>query len=112
MAISKYISEMFSRSLLCKEKYGPLRKDLGDVFRELALQRECEIRESHPMKGHVLMISIPLKCGLYQALGSIKAKAVIYRAEKCSVGSRNFSSQNLQAMRYYVTIGRDETGHL
>ena len=35
-----------------KELYGDLRRYLGEVFRELANRRECEILEGHMMPDH------------------------------------------------------------
>ena len=44
--------------------YGQLRKHLGAVLRELALQKECMILEGHLMPDHVhMLISIPPKWG-------------------------------------------------
>ena len=43
-----------------KELYGDLRKYLGEVFRELARRKECEILEAHLMSDHArMLISIP-----------------------------------------------------
>ena len=45
-----------------KVLYGELRRHLGEVFRQLAEQRECRIEEGHLMPDHVhMMISIPPK---------------------------------------------------
>jgi putative transposase len=42
--------------------YGELRRHLGEVFRELAKQKESQIEEGHMMLDHVhMMISIPPK---------------------------------------------------
>ena len=47
------------------------------------MQRESEIMEDYHMEDHFhIMISIPLKCALYQVLGSIKAKSAIHKAKK------------------------------
>ena len=35
-----------------KVLFGDLRKYLGDVFRELALQKESQVLEGHLMGGH------------------------------------------------------------
>ncbi|MFZ6644064.1 IS200/IS605 family transposase, partial [Undibacterium sp. TC4M20W] len=35
--------------------YGALRKHLGEIFRELAKQRECSVVEGHLMIDHVHM---------------------------------------------------------
>ena len=47
----------------CRRKtlYLQLRKYLGDVFRNLAMQKESRIEEGHLMPDHVhMMISIPV----------------------------------------------------
>ena len=42
--------------------YGELRRDLGEVLRRLAQQRESEVEEGHLMVDHVhIMLSIPPK---------------------------------------------------
>lgn len=48
----------------CRRKtlYGELRQHLGEVFRRLAMQKECRVEEGHLMPDHVhMMISIPPK---------------------------------------------------
>ena len=47
--VSKYIKQMF---------YGHLRKNLGDLFRELALQKESAVLEGHLMGDHVHMMIV------------------------------------------------------
>src|SRR5262245_61628813 len=39
----------------CRRKtlYGELRRHLGEVFRKLAMQKECKIEEGHLMPDHV-----------------------------------------------------------
>ena len=45
-----------------KTVFGEIRRDLGEVFRRLAKQKESEIEEGHLMPDHVhMMISIPPK---------------------------------------------------
>ena len=46
----------------CRKKvlFGDLRKDLGNVFRELVLQKESKVLEGHLMGDHVhMLVSIP-----------------------------------------------------
>ena len=51
---------MFIPKCLRKRLYGDLRRDLGEVFRRLARQKESEIEEGHPMPDHVhMVIAIP-----------------------------------------------------
>ena len=55
--------------------YGHIRKYLGEVFKELALQKESEIMEGHLMGDHVhILIAIPPKYSVSQVIGYIKGK--------------------------------------
>lgn len=61
--------------------YGHLRKNLGDIFRELALQRESRVIEGHLVKDHVhMLISIPPKYAVSQVVGYIKGKSALHIA--------------------------------
>jgi putative transposase len=67
----------------CRRKvlYGQLRRNLGEVFRRLAAQRECRIEEGHLMSDHVhMMIGIPPKYSVSQVVGYIKGKSAIHVA--------------------------------
>ena len=58
-----------------KELYEDLRKYLGEVLRELARRKECEILEGHLMADHAhMLISIPPKYAVSQVVGFIKGK--------------------------------------
>ena len=49
--------------------YGQLRKYLGEILKELALQRESKIIEGHLMGDHVhVLISIPPKYSVSMVL--------------------------------------------
>ena len=65
----------------CRRKtlYGELRQHLGEVFRRLAMQKECRVEEGHLMPDHVhMMISIPPKYAVSQVIGYIKGKSAIH----------------------------------
>jgi len=65
-----------------KVLFGSLRKYLGDVFRELALQKECKVLEGHLMGDHVhMLVSIPPKYAVSQVVGYIKGKSAIHIAK-------------------------------
>ena len=93
-----------------KAIYGELRKDLGNVFRTLAEQRESHIEEGHLMPDHVhIMISIPPKYAVAQVVGYIKGKSAIHIARTYTGRRRNFVGQHFWARGYFVsTVGRDE----
>jgi putative transposase len=93
-----------------KALYGDLRKHLGPVLRELAMQRERNLLEGHLMKDHLhVLISIPPKYLVAQLVGFIKGKGVIQIARTFGGRKQNFTRQHLWARGYFVsTVGRDE----
>jgi putative transposase len=93
-----------------KVLYGTIRQHLGEIFRRLARQKECEIEEGHLVADHVhMMISIPPKHSVSQVVGYIKGKSAIQIAREFSGRRRNFTGQHFWARGYFVsTVGRDE----
>ena len=97
----------------CRKKalYGELRRNLGEVFRTLAKQKESEVMEGHLMPDHVhMLISIPPKYSVAQVVGYVKGKSAIHVARTFGERKRNFVGQHFWARGYFVsTVGRDET---
>ena len=97
----------------CRRKtlYVQVRRDLGEVFRRLASQKESRIEEGHLMSDHVhMMISIPPKYSVAQVAGYIKGKSAIHMARVYGERKRNFVGQHFWVRGYFVsTVGRDET---
>ena len=93
-----------------KVLYGNLRRHLGEVFRELARQKESKIEEGHLMPDHVhMMLSIPPKYAVSQVVGYIKGKSAIHVVRVYGERKRNFVGQHFWARGYFVsTVGRDE----
>jgi putative transposase len=93
-----------------KVLFGQLRKYLGQIFRELAQNRECEILEGQMMPDHVhILISIPPKYSVAQVVGYIKGKSAIHIARNYLGQRQNFTGQQFWAGGYHVsTVGRDE----
>jgi len=96
----------------CRKKvlYGELRKYLGDVFRDLAMQKESKILEGHMLGDHIhMLISIPPKYAVSQVVGYVKGKSAIHIARNYGGRERNFTGQHFWARGYYMsTSGRDE----
>jgi putative transposase len=99
--ISKY-----RKKILC----GQLRKDLGRIFKDLALRVDSEILEGHLLNDHVhILISIPPKNSVSKVVGYIKGKSAIYIARNYLKRKLNYGGQNFWARGYFVsTVGRDE----
>ncbi len=95
----------------CRRKvlYGQLRRELGEVFHELARQKECRIEEGHMLPDHVhVLMSIPPKYAVAQVVGFVKGKSAIHVARTFG-RRRNFVGQHFWARGYYVsTVGKDE----
>ena len=90
--------------------YGQLRRELGEVFHELARQEECRIEEGHLLADHVhVLMSIPPKYAVAQVVGFLKGKSAIHMARVFGGRRRNFAGQHFWARGYYVsTVGKDE----
>ena len=84
-----------------KALYGELRKHLGEVFHDLAKQRESKIEQGNLVIDHVhMLISIPPKYSVAQVIGFIKGKSAIHIA-RTYIGRR--------ARGYFAsTVGADE----
>jgi putative transposase len=93
-----------------KVLYGQIRRELGDVFRRLARQKESEVEEGHLMADHVhMMISIPPKYAVAQVIGFIKGKSAIHIARHFGERRRNFVGHHFWARGYFAsTVGRNE----
>ncbi len=90
--------------------YGNLRIHLGDIFHELARQKESRIAEGHLMGDHVhMLISIPPKYAVSQVVGFIKGKSSISIARNFNNKQRNYQGQKFWARGYFAsTVGIDE----
>ena len=93
-----------------KQLYGHIAKCLGEVFHDLARQKESRIVEGHICPDHVhMLIAIPPKYAVAQVVGYVKGKSAIAMARKYMGRQRNFIGQSFWARGYYVsTVGRDE----
>jgi len=93
-----------------KAIYGSLRKFLGEIFRELAEQKETKVIEGHLMPDHVhILLAIPPKYAVSQVVGFIKGKSAIQIARNFQGRKKNYKGQHFWARGYFVsTVGKDE----
>ena len=93
-----------------KSLYANLKRYMGNIFHELASQRESKIVEGHICTDHVhMLVMIPPKYSVAQVVGYIKGKSAIALARNYIGRSRDFTGQNFWARGYYVsTVGLDE----
>ena len=87
--------------------YGNIRKEIGEIFHELAKQKGCAILEGHLMPDHVHMcIEIPPKHAVSSIVGYIKGKSAIMIARRYLQKERNFVGEHFWARGYAVsTVG-------
>ena len=93
-----------------KKMYKELRQYLGEIFKDLARQKESQIIEGHLMSDHVhMLVAIPPKYSVAQVVGYLKGKSAITIARVYMGRKRNFTGQHFWARGYHVsTVGRDE----
>ena len=93
-----------------KSLYGHLRQHLGEVFHDLARQKESRILEGHMQPDHVhMLIAIPPKYAVSQVIGYIKGKSAIHIARTYLGQRKNYGGMSFWARGYFVsTVGADE----
>lgn len=93
-----------------KKIFEALRRHLGEIFRDLAKQKESQVVEGHLMGNHVHMcLSIPPKYAVSNVVGFIKGKSAIAIARHFGGRARNFTGEVFWARGYFVsTVGLDE----
>ncbi len=81
----KQVSRCVDSQVPQKVPYGDLRKHLGNIVRELAVQKESSILEGHLILDHIhVPISIRPKFSVAQVVGFIKDKIAIQIARTFS----------------------------
>jgi putative transposase len=90
--------------------YGHLRQYLGEVFHEVARQKESRIEDGPLQPDHVhILLSIPPKYAVAQVVGYLKGKSAIHIARTDGGRERNFVGEHFWARGYFVsTVGREE----
>ena len=93
-----------------KSLYLQLRRHLGEVFHDLARQKESKILEGHLQPDHVhMLIAIPPKYAVAPVIGYMKGKSAIHIARVYLGQRRNYGGMSFQARGYFVsTVGVDE----
>jgi putative transposase len=90
-----------------KAIYGEVRQMLGEIFHELARQKECRIIEGHLLADHVHMcLEIPPKHAVASVIGFLKGKSALAIARRVQEKDRNLVGEHFWARGYAVsTVG-------
>ena len=92
-----------------KSMFGAIRREVGEIFKELCRRFGIELVEGHVMVDHVHMcLSVPPKYSVANTVGKLKGKAAIMIHQKYG-RQRNFVGLHFWARGYCVsTVGLDE----
>ena len=87
--------------------YGELREVLGEVFHDLARQKECRIVEGPLLSDHVHMcLEIPPKPAVASVMGCLKGQSALVIARRVPEKDRNCTGEHFWARGYAVsTVG-------
>ena len=90
--------------------FGPPRKGIGGILRQLCEQEGVELVEGHALPDHVhLGLSIPPKYSVANTVGFLKGKSAIRIHREYLGRQRNFTGFHFWARGYCVsTVGLDE----
>ena len=90
--------------------FGPLKKQIGGILRQLCRQEGVELVEGKAMSDHVHMcLSIPPKFSVANTIGFLKGKSAIRIHREFLGKERNFAGFHFWARGYCVsTVGLDE----
>ena len=90
--------------------YGPLRKDIGGILRELFKQKESKVLEGYAMPDHIhLCVSIPPKFSISHVVGYVKGKSAIQIHRRFLGKERNFTGFHFWGRGFCAsTVGLDE----
>ena len=93
-----------------RSMYGPLRKGVGSIIRELCRQQGVELVEGHALPDHIhLCLSIPPKFSVANTVGFIKGKSAIRIHSEYLGKTKNFTGYHFWSRGYCVsTVGLDE----
>ena len=92
-----------------KKIYGAIRRHLGEIFHELAKQKESRILEGHLKGDHVHMcISIPPKFAVSSVVGFMKGKSAISVLALFAVGDVYVSLCNPKKKALTLHLARGE----
>jgi putative transposase len=88
--------------------YGRVKKELGEILRDLCGQKAVELVEGHLMPDHVHMcLSIPPKYSVAFVIGFLKGKSAV-RIHR-SLGYKRMTGLHFWSRGYSVsTVGLDE----
>jgi putative transposase len=93
-----------------KVLYGRLRRQIGNLLRQLCRQKGVDLLEGHAMPDHVHMVlRIPPKYSVAMVVGYVKGKSAIQIHRQWFGVEQGFTGKHFWSRGYCVsTVGLDE----
>ena len=93
-----------------KVLYGRLRRQIGNLLRQLCRQKGVDLLEGHAMPDHVHMVlRIPPKYSVAMVVGYVKGKSAIQIHRQWLGVQQGFTGKHFWSRGYCVsTVGLDE----
>jgi len=90
--------------------YGELKRQIGEILRELCRWKQVEIIEASAMPDHIHMyVSIPPKMSVSGFMGFLKGKSTLLIFERHAHLKYKFGNRTFWSKGYFVdTVGRNE----
>lgn len=90
-----------------KEIYGKLRKDIGEILRQLCGYKGVEIVEANACSDHIhMLLKIPPKMSVSSFMGYIKGKSSLMIFDKHANLKYKYGNRHFWAKGYFVsTVG-------
>ena len=101
---------VFAPKFRCKEIYGQLKKDIGEIIRKLCEQKGVEIIEAEACPDHIhMLVSIPPYISIAQFMGFLKGKSSLMIFDRHANLKYKYGSRHFWCRGYYVdTIGKNK----
>ena len=113
LAHTKWICKyhiVFSPKYRRKVIFNQIRKDIGEILRELCKYKGIEIHEGQLMADHVhMLVSIPPKYSVSSVMGYLKGKSALMIFERHANLKYKYGNRHFWCEGYYVsTVGLNE----
>ena len=90
--------------------YGKIKKDIGQILRQLCKQKQVEIIEAEACPDHIhMLVSIPPHLSVAQFMGFLKGKSSLMIFDRHANLKYKYGNRHFWCRGYYVdTVGKNE----
>ena len=94
---------VFAPKYRCKEIYGKLRADIGEIIRKLCNEKKVELLEAEACPDHIhILVSIPPYLSVAQFMGYLKSKSALMIFDSHANLKYKYGQRNFWARGYFV----------